>query len=104
MAEETILAEQLEYYRARAAEYDEWFFRQGRYNRGPAHRHEWLAEVAIAEASLNEWLPPGEVLELACGTGLWTRHLATRCQRVVAVDASPEVIAMNRARVDSGRV
>ena len=30
-----ILQEQIDYYRARAAEYDEWFNRQGRYDRGP---------------------------------------------------------------------
>ena len=29
-----ILKEQVEYYRQRASEYDEWFFRQGRYYRG----------------------------------------------------------------------
>ena len=39
------------------------------------------------------------VLELACGTGLFTRHLAPRVAAVTAVDASPEVIAINRARV-----
>ncbi len=26
--------EQIAYYQARAGEYDEWFFRQGRYDRG----------------------------------------------------------------------
>jgi len=30
------LKEQLEYYRARAAEYDQWWLRQGRYDRGAA--------------------------------------------------------------------
>lgn len=33
-----ILQEQIQYYRDRASEYDEWFFRQGRYDRGEAHR------------------------------------------------------------------
>jgi demethylmenaquinone methyltransferase/2-methoxy-6-polyprenyl-1,4-benzoquinol methylase len=44
------------------------------------------------------------VLELACGTGLWTRHLAHLNQRVVAVDAAPEVLARNRERVTAGNV
>jgi hypothetical protein len=33
-----ILQEQIQYYRDRAAEYDEWFFRQDRYDRGGEHR------------------------------------------------------------------
>ena len=54
---------------------------------------------------LAKWtLPRGEVLELACGTGLWTRHLAQWHSRVVAIDASPEVIAINRQRVQSDLV
>ena len=31
-----LLQEQIEYYRERALEYDEWFFRQGRSARGEA--------------------------------------------------------------------
>jgi demethylmenaquinone methyltransferase/2-methoxy-6-polyprenyl-1,4-benzoquinol methylase len=38
------------------------------------------------------------------GTGLWTQLLAERHSRIVAVDASPEVIAINRARLQSGAV
>jgi 2-polyprenyl-3-methyl-5-hydroxy-6-metoxy-1,4-benzoquinol methylase len=99
-----LLSEQIEYYRARAGEYDEWFFRVGRYDRGPEHRAEWLHEVALVEAELRSTLESGEVLELACGTGLWTQHLARQHSRVVAVDASPEAIAINRRRVHSEAV
>ena len=99
-----ILQEQVEYYRARANEYDEWFLRQGRYDRGPAHRTAWFDELAVVEAALAQELQSGEVLELACGTGLWTQHLARRHSRVLAVDASPEVIAVNRRRVQSDAV
>ncbi len=99
-----VVNEQLEYYRARAAEYDEWFFRQGRYDRGDSHRAEWFRELALVEAALREALPRGDVLELACGTGLWTRHLVEGGRRVVAVDASPEAIAINRERVKSDAV
>ena len=104
MDDEELLREQLRYYRARASEYDEWFLRQGRYDRGPAHREVWLREVAVIEAALNETLTSGDVLELACGTGLWTSRLADRHRRVMAVDASPEAIAINRERVKSNRV
>ena len=47
---------------------------------------------------------PARVLELACGTGLFTRHLAPRVETVTAVDASPEVIAINRRRVAAANV
>lgn len=104
MSDDVLLREQAEYYRARAAEYDEWFLRTGRYDRGAEHRAAWQAEVAVVEQALREQLTSGEVLELACGTGLWTRHLARSDRRVLAVDASPEVIEINRARVQSDRV
>ena len=99
-----LIKQQVEYYRARAPEYDEWFFRQGRYDRGPAHRAEWLREAGEIEAILRSAVRDGAVLELACGTGLWTRHLAQSNRRVVAVDAAPEALARNRERVDAGNV
>jgi SAM-dependent methyltransferase len=102
--EPRLLAEQLACYRARAGEYDQWFLREGRYDRGPEHRAEWFREVAVVEAGLREAEPRGHALELACGTGLWTRHLARTATRVTAVDASPEVIALNRERLRSDTI
>lgn len=104
MSNDQVLREQLAYYRARAGEYDEWFLRTGRYDRGPEHRSAWQAEVAVVEEALREHLTGKRVLELACGTGLWTQRLIQVHQRVVAVDASPEVIEINRRRNRSGRV
>jgi ubiquinone/menaquinone biosynthesis C-methylase UbiE len=46
----------------------------------------------------------GRVLELACGTGLWTVELARHATSVTAVDASPEVLEINRVRLrEAGR-
>jgi SAM-dependent methyltransferase len=104
MGDEQLLDEQMAYYRARAQEYDEWFMRQGRYDRGAEHRREWVREVEQIEQALRSEVQGADVLELACGTGLWTRHLAAGNQRIVAVDASPETIAINRERVGSGNV
>jgi demethylmenaquinone methyltransferase/2-methoxy-6-polyprenyl-1,4-benzoquinol methylase len=104
MNEGQLLCEQVTYYRERAAEYDEWFLRQGRYDHGPEHRAEWFRELALIEAALRETVPPGDVLELACGTGLWTRHLAKRHSRIIALDASPEAVAINRGRLGWGTV
>ena len=36
---DSLLCEQIAYYRARAGEYDEWFLRQGRYDRGSELNH-----------------------------------------------------------------
>lgn len=94
-----VLRQQLEYYRARAGEYDEWFLRRGRYDRGPELNARWFAEVETVRSALAEFDPAGDVLELACGTGLWTERLVARARRVTAVDAAPEVLALNRARL-----
>ena len=107
MSANTILHQQIEYYRARAGEYDEWWFRTGRYDRGPEFNAQWQAEVAAVEDALDAWLAarrPQNVLELACGTGLFTRRLAPRVAHVTAVDASSEVIAINRGRVTADNV
>jgi SAM-dependent methyltransferase len=94
-----VLAEQKAYYSARAPEYDDWWFRRGRYTLDPERQARWAADVAEAEAALAAFRPEGSVVELAAGTGLWTRHLARSASRVVAVDASAETLAFNRERV-----
>jgi len=99
-----ILAEQRDYYAARASEYDDWWFRRGRYDNGEEANARWAADVREVEEGLVEFDPRGDVLELAAGTGLWTRHLARSGRRVVAVDASAETLAVNRGRVDVGSV
>jgi len=99
-----LIDEQIAYYRARAEEYDEWWFRTGRYDRGEEQRRAWFGEVAQLEAALRDARPVGRVLELACGTGLWTRHLVETAESLTAVDASPEVARLNAERVKSSRV
>jgi len=102
--EDQLLRQQTEYYRARAAEYDEWFFRTGRYDRGEEQRRHWFAEVEIVRKALESSKPGGSILELACGTGLWTERLAPFATTLVAVDVSPESIEINRQRVSDKRV
>lgn len=46
----------------------------------------------------------GRGLELACANGETSRHLVKRCLRLLAVDASPTVIAAARQRVHDRRV
>jgi SAM-dependent methyltransferase len=98
------LAEQIEYYRARAPLYDEWWLRTGSYTLTPERKVEWDTEVARLEEAVDDLRPEGRVLELACGTGLWTARLMRHAEHIVAVDSSSEVIELNRARTTGARV
>jgi SAM-dependent methyltransferase len=104
MVDDALLTEQLDYYRARAGEYDRWWNREGRFDRGEEANARWFAEAASLEGVLEHFDPRGDVLELACGTGLWTRHLVGYADTLTAVDGSEEVLAINRARVGSPSV
>lgn len=99
-----LLDEQILYYRRRADEYDDWFHRKGRYDRGEAQRRGWFEEVEEVRRKLDAAKPRGRVLELACGTGLWTERLAPHADSVTALDTSPEVIVRNSARIASDHV
>jgi demethylmenaquinone methyltransferase/2-methoxy-6-polyprenyl-1,4-benzoquinol methylase len=90
-----ILAEQKRYYAERAPEYDDWWYRRGRYTREPERERRWLVDVAELEERLQSFAPRGDVLELAAGTGIWTRRLVPAADRVVAVDANAETLALN---------
>ncbi|MAU09423.1 MAG: SAM-dependent methyltransferase [Anaerolineaceae bacterium] len=99
-----ILQEQIDYYRARAAEYDEWFNRQGRYDRGPQANQQWFSEVETVRAALADFNPAGKVLELASGTGLWTTELLKYTSDITCVDASPEMIAIHHAKLQNPNI
>lgn len=99
-----LIESQMAYYRARAAEYDQWFLRQGRYDRGEANARQWFAEVQQVKDALSVFDPAGDVLEFASGTGWWTEELAKYAERITAVDASPETISINKAKLQSGKV
>jgi 2-polyprenyl-3-methyl-5-hydroxy-6-metoxy-1,4-benzoquinol methylase len=93
-----------DYYRARASEYDEWFYRRGRFNRSDEANARWFAETDEVFAALEANQLTGEVLELAPGTGIWTEKLIHTATALTAVDASSEMIAINQAKVGSERV
>jgi demethylmenaquinone methyltransferase/2-methoxy-6-polyprenyl-1,4-benzoquinol methylase len=94
-----VLQEQLGYYDARAPEYDDVWYRRGRYDLGPEGNARWFSETARLEAVVNSLELEGDVLELACGTGLFTRHLARRARRLLAIDGSATVLEINAQRV-----
>lgn len=93
-----LLAEQQRYYRERAPEYNDWWFRRAGYALDTETAARWFADAQELEAVLEAFGPRGDVLELAAGTGIWTRHLLRHADRVTAVDAVTEVLELNRAR------
>jgi len=95
-----VLKEQKRYYAERAPEYDDWWYRRGRYELEPDALARWQADVAEAEAALEGFAPSGSVLELAAGTGIWTRRLVEPAGRVVAVDANAETLALNTSEAE----
>ncbi|HEX5012913.1 MAG TPA: class I SAM-dependent methyltransferase [Candidatus Limnocylindrales bacterium] len=68
----------VEYYQARAGEYDDWYLRRGRYERGPIHDAAWNAELDGAGTWLDAVPFRGEIVELAAGTGWWSPLLASK--------------------------
>jgi demethylmenaquinone methyltransferase/2-methoxy-6-polyprenyl-1,4-benzoquinol methylase len=94
------VVEQKRYYAERAPEYDDWWYRRGRYELEPDALARWRADAAEAEAALEAFAPGGTVLELAAGTGIWTRKLVRLSDRVVAVDANAETLALNTSEAE----
>ena len=87
-----MLADQVDYYRRRAGEYDVTAY----------------GDVAAARARIARLVadmrPTGRLLEIACGTGLWTEALARLADTVTAIDAAPEAVEIARDRVRSANV
>ncbi len=100
----SLLQNQIDYYRARAPEYDDWFYRRGRYDLGEAHTRQWQLEVQRIRDQLHSAADHARILELAPGTGIWTAELIHIGARVTALDASPEMIDINRAKLASDKV
>ena len=78
------------YYGRRAAEYDRIYQLP---DRQPALRE--------LESWISGSLAGKRILELACGTGYWTRLLAQDARQMVAVDINPEMIRIARERCQS---
>jgi len=89
---EALLAEQVDYYQARASEYDEAYAGA---DSPLQHLDAVLAMLALLPTSAR-------VLEVACGTGQWTQHLAGRFADVTALDTSADALAIARQRVPAG--
>jgi demethylmenaquinone methyltransferase/2-methoxy-6-polyprenyl-1,4-benzoquinol methylase len=81
------------YYAARAPEYDAIYRKPERQD-----------DLRAIEAWLPDALRGRAVLEIACGTGYWTAHLAPAVRRLLALDSARETLAIARDRVRAQHV
>jgi ubiquinone/menaquinone biosynthesis C-methylase UbiE len=88
----------LRYYERRASEYDEWYTGEGVF--AARDRPGWPEELD-AVIDLLTRLPSVRTLDVACGTGFLTRHLAGR---PVGLDRSPAMARIARERLANGTV
>ena len=82
-----------EYYDRRAPEYDDWYLGRGLH--AGRDRPGFAAELRLVEQTLAA-LPPARTLDVACGTGFLTRHLAGE---ITGLDASPRMLAIASRRL-----
>jgi demethylmenaquinone methyltransferase/2-methoxy-6-polyprenyl-1,4-benzoquinol methylase len=53
---------------------------------------------------VDEFAPTGDVLEIACGSGAFTREIVRHANAVTALDGSPRMIERNRQEVADPKV
>ena len=90
MDDDALIREQIEYYRQRAPEYDETSTPIG---------DALAAYGEEIQAALNRFAPRGEVLEIASGTGSWTKYLLQHADNVTALDSAPEMHQESRDKL-----
>jgi SAM-dependent methyltransferase len=96
------ISEQCYYYEQIAPEFDGWLAESRAYD-----LDEELArgdEISAIRRALQDFRPTGNVLEIACGTGRWTKQLLDFADRIVAVDSSPTMLEINAERAGSDKV
>jgi len=94
MMDQHILDEQMTYYREMAQEYDET----------TGQTEELQRAFARARELLQQQAPVEQILELACGTGTWTRALLPLGRELTAIDVSPEMLSRARQKVGNAVV
>lgn len=94
-----LIAAQIAYYRARAGEYDDWL--EDRADIGAEFLQRWDADDTAVRAWLAADPPTGNVLEIAAGSGSWTGELVLTADRVTALDAAPEMLALLSEKHDA---
>ena len=92
-----LMASQRRYYDLRADDYADVTRPTDRKQRG-------LIAAETARGLVDDLRPEGDVLEMACGPGGFTRELARHARSLTAVDGSPRMLARNREAVGAPHV
>ena len=95
LPDDGLVREQIDYYKRRATEYDATSTPVG-------DALEW--QGLRLEEALRDFRPEGRVLEVACGTGTWTRRLIQYADELTALDSSAEMIQLARAKIGDAEV
>ena len=78
----------ISYYKQRAAEYEAIYAK-------PERKEDLDKAAEILKAIFTD----KHVLEIACGTGYWTKHISETAESVLATDINPEVLEIARLKV-----
>lgn len=81
------------YYEARAREYERIY-----------DKPERQGDLAQLRATLPKLFAGKRVLEVACGTGYWTRLIAPQATAVVAIDAAPATMQIAAGRMPADKL
>lgn len=81
----------VDYYRARASEYEQVYAKPER-----------QSDLARLHREIPAQFQGRRVLEVACGTGYWTRRIALRATAITAVDLAPEPLELARLQQPIG--
>ena len=76
-----------DYYAARAREYERIYAKPER-----------QADLRRLEDRIPELLTGRRVLEVACGTGYWTKHIARTARSIFATDLTEETLEVARSK------
>jgi demethylmenaquinone methyltransferase/2-methoxy-6-polyprenyl-1,4-benzoquinol methylase len=96
---ESVRADQIAYYRARAPWYDDGYECLGEYDRGPELNAQWRRDLEQVERALLAAPLHGDCVELGAGTGYWSERVVDRVERLWALDAAPEAMHVARTRL-----
>src|ERR1041384_6807151 len=78
-----------DYYSRRAPEYEKIWYRDD-----PVRQGEQREIISVLQKIFKD----RKVLEVACGTGFWTQHLADTAREILAVDISDAMLALAREK------
>ena len=86
--ENRIIEETKEYYRQRAVQYSDWAHKTGDYEGDSQPDSSFFDEAKLLFDALDAERLVGNVLEIACGTGVWTEAVVKNANLVTALDSS----------------